>query len=88
MQSHIIYTGNEPGVTRHILFKIRVHTSPNIFVLDTPGVLSPYTTDAHVALKLAACQTVADASISPEYVADYLLWRFVRLFGTRTRLRA
>ena len=69
---------NEPGVTRHLMHKIRVHSQPNVFVYDTPGVLSPFASDAHTAMKLAACQTVSNSVIEVQTVADYLLWRWVR----------
>lgn len=82
VSNHILYytaaklrAGALPGVTRTVSTRIRVHTAPDVFVVDTPGVVQPHVADTQTALKLALCATLADTVIERYLVADYLLWR-------------
>ena len=47
--------GNKPGVTRSVLEKIRVHNSPLVYLIDTPGVMMPNIRDKEMGLKLGLC---------------------------------
>ncbi|XP_015932541.1 DAR GTPase 2, mitochondrial isoform X2 [Arachis duranensis] len=62
----------EPGETKDIRsFKIGSH--PNIFVLDTPSVLSPDVPDVEVLSKLILTGTIGDCLVSRKEIAEYFL---------------
>lgn len=61
-----------PGETKEISsFKIASH--PNIFVLDTPGVLPPDIIDDKVCSKLALTGAIADCLVGELELAEYFL---------------
>ncbi|KAL8119411.1 hypothetical protein AgCh_016798 [Apium graveolens] len=61
-----------PGETKEISsFKIASH--PNIFVLDTPGVLPPDIIDDEVCSKLALTGAIADSLVGELKLAQYFL---------------
>uniref|UniRef100_A0A7I4Z1W4 G domain-containing protein n=1 Tax=Haemonchus contortus TaxID=6289 RepID=A0A7I4Z1W4_HAECO len=66
--------GARPGVTVRVQNRVRVLDKPPIYVLDTPGVLSPSTRNVHEAMKLALCNLILESATNPRYVADYLLY--------------
>nr|XP_003225458.1 PREDICTED: mitochondrial ribosome-associated GTPase 1 [Anolis carolinensis] len=66
--------GGAPGVTRAVLTKIQVCERPLIFLLDTPGVLSPQIECIETGLKLALCGAIKDHLVGEEIIADYLLY--------------
>ncbi|XP_069871509.1 mitochondrial ribosome-associated GTPase 1-like [Dipodomys merriami] len=66
--------GGEPGITRAVTSRIQVCERPLMFLLDTPGVLSPRIESVEVGLKLALCGTVLDHLVGEETMADYLLF--------------
>lgn len=43
------------GVTKSVHMKVKICEKPNIFLFDTPGILTPRVSDPTSALKLAAC---------------------------------
>lgn len=66
--------GAAPGITRSVGEKIKISDDPLIYVLDTPGILTPKVTTVDVGMKLALCATIPDKEVGPELVADYLLF--------------
>ncbi|XP_060096754.1 mitochondrial ribosome-associated GTPase 1 isoform X1 [Heteronotia binoei] len=66
--------GAEPGVTRAVLTRIQVCDRPLMFLLDTPGVLSPRIESVEIGLKLALCGAIRDHLVGEEVIADYLLY--------------
>ncbi|XP_059610524.1 mitochondrial GTPase 1 [Phlebotomus argentipes] len=67
--------GAVPGITRSVMNRIRISANPPIFVLDTPGILTPKVSDNETGLKLALCACLQDHLVGPLVVADYLLFR-------------
>uniref|UniRef100_A0A2D4MWA1 G domain-containing protein n=2 Tax=Micrurus spixii TaxID=129469 RepID=A0A2D4MWA1_9SAUR len=45
-----------------------------MYLLDTPGVLSPQIKSVETGLKLALCGTILDHLVGVEVIADYLLY--------------
>ncbi|KAM4030949.1 mitochondrial ribosome-associated GTPase 1 isoform 3-T3 [Anomaloglossus baeobatrachus] len=66
--------GGEPGITRSMLCKIQVSENPLIYLLDTPGVLSPRIESLETGMKLALCGTILDHLVGEDIMADYLLY--------------
>ncbi|XP_026576258.1 mitochondrial ribosome-associated GTPase 1 [Pseudonaja textilis] len=66
--------GAAPGVTRAVLTKIQVSEKPLVYLLDTPGVLSPQIKSVETGLKLALCGAILDHLVGVEVIADYLLY--------------
>uniref|UniRef100_A0A8C5SXH9 Mitochondrial ribosome-associated GTPase 1 n=1 Tax=Laticauda laticaudata TaxID=8630 RepID=A0A8C5SXH9_LATLA len=66
--------GAAPGVTRAVLTKIQVSEKPLMYLLDTPGVLSPQIKSVETGLKLALCGAILDHLVGVEVIADYLLY--------------
>lgn len=81
--------GGEPGITRSVLYKIQVSENPLIYLLDTPGVLSPRIESVETGMKLALCGTILDHLVGEDIIADYLLYtlnqhqqhRYVEQYG-------
>ncbi|XP_048361085.1 mitochondrial ribosome-associated GTPase 1 isoform X1 [Sphaerodactylus townsendi] len=70
--------GAEPGITRAVLTKIQVCDRPLMFLLDTPGVLSPRIESVEIGLKLALCGAIRDHLVGEDVIADYLLYTLNR----------
>ncbi|PIO68643.1 hypothetical protein TELCIR_09557 [Teladorsagia circumcincta] len=70
--------GARPGVTVRVQNRVRVLDKPPVYVLDTPGVLSPSTRNV---MKLALCDLILESATNPHYVADYLLYWLNRICG-------
>jgi hypothetical protein len=47
--------GAVPGVTRSVQNRIKVSDNPLIYLLDTPGILTPNVPDVETGLRLALC---------------------------------
>lgn len=62
------------GITRSVATRIKISEDPLIYMLDTPGILTPRITNVHVGMKLALCATIPDEQVGIELVADYLLF--------------
>lgn len=70
------HVGAVAGITRAVQSQIKVSHDPLIYVLDTPGVLSPRINNVETGLKLALCATTQDHLVGEEVIADYLLYWF------------
>lgn len=66
--------GAKAGVTMSVLERIKISEDPSMYLLDTPGILSPATNDPHVALQLALCGCMQDHVVGNVLMADYLLF--------------
>ncbi|XP_063819484.1 mitochondrial ribosome-associated GTPase 1 isoform X2 [Pseudophryne corroboree] len=66
--------GGEPGITRSVLCRIQMSENPLIYLLDTPGVLSPRIESVETGMKLALCGTILDHLVGEDLIADYLLY--------------
>ncbi|KAK5648533.1 hypothetical protein RI129_003425 [Pyrocoelia pectoralis] len=52
--------GAVPGITRSVMNKIKISDKPLVYMLDTPGILTPNITNTETGLKLALCATIQD----------------------------
>ncbi|KAL4112255.1 hypothetical protein QTP88_016076 [Uroleucon formosanum] len=68
--------GAVAGITRAVQNQIKVSHDPLVYVLDTPGVVSPTIKNVETGLKLALCATLQDHLVGEEIIADYLLYWF------------
>ncbi|KAM3837056.1 mitochondrial ribosome-associated GTPase 1 isoform 4-T6 [Vipera latastei] len=66
--------GGAPGITKAVLTRIQVSEKPLVYLLDTPGVLSPQIESVETGLKLALCGAILDHLVGVETIADYLLY--------------
>lgn len=66
--------GAVAGITRAVLTKIRINEHPPVFLLDTPGVLTPNVSNVESGLKLALVSCLQDHLVGNEVIADYLLY--------------
>lgn len=66
--------GAEPGITKSVLYKIKICEKPLFYLFDTPGILTPTIPDIEIGLKLAACATIQDHLIGERIIADYILY--------------
>ncbi|KAG7169987.1 mitochondrial ribosome-associated GTPase 1-like [Homarus americanus] len=74
-KSKATQVGGLPGITRSVLERIKVCHHPKVYLLDTPGVLSPRIPDVETGLKLALVATIKDHLVGEDIMADYLLYR-------------
>lgn len=74
--NHAVQEGARPGVTVRVQNRVRVLDRPPIYVLDTPGILNPYTRSVEENMKLGLCENVLETTLNMEHVADYLLYWF------------
>ncbi|KAK3755608.1 hypothetical protein QZH41_017607 [Actinostola sp. cb2023] len=88
--------GKAPGITTALQERILVADEPKMYILDTPGVVSPYIPTAEVGMKLAAigkntikCCCFKDHFVGEDLIADFILFNlnkngkfeYVRKFG-------
>lgn len=66
--------GKLPGVTKSVMNRIKVSSSPPVYVLDTPGVMTPYLRDVEVGMKMALVGALQDHMVGLELLSDYLLF--------------
>ncbi|CAD6217249.1 GSCOCG00004747001-RA-CDS [Cotesia congregata] len=66
--------GAVPGITRSVLTRIKISEKPPVFVLDTPGILTPYVRDVLSGLKLSLVGCLQDHLVGQEIIADFLLF--------------
>uniref|UniRef100_A0A336KH73 Mitochondrial GTPase 1 n=1 Tax=Culicoides sonorensis TaxID=179676 RepID=A0A336KH73_CULSO len=71
--------GAVAGITRSVLNKIKISETPKVYLLDTPGILTPSITDTEQGLKLALCGCTLDHLVGDELIADYLLYRLNKM---------
>ncbi|KAK4488587.1 hypothetical protein RD792_004353 [Penstemon davidsonii] len=62
----------QPGETKSIS-SLKIASHPNIYVLDTPGVLPPELTDDNICSKLALTGAIKDSLVGETELAKYLL---------------
>jgi ribosome biogenesis GTPase A len=66
-------TGKTAATTRNMdCFKINL--DPIIFIIDTPGVMSPEIKSNEQGIKLSVCGNIKDKIAGKEMICDYLLW--------------
>jgi len=68
--------GATPGVTRSVMNKVRVNFDPDIYVVDTPGILSPKIGSDESGMRLALCDCLPSKLIGPDLIVDYMLYWF------------
>lgn len=68
--------GAKAGITRSVLSKIKVDNNPPVFIVDTPGILTPKVTDVEKGMRLALCSCVPDHLVGEENIVDYMLFWF------------
>ncbi|XP_016769957.1 mitochondrial GTPase 1 [Apis mellifera] len=73
-KSSAVQVGGIAGVTRSVSTRVKISENPNIYVLDTPGILIPKINDINTGLKLALASCMQDHLIGPELLADFLLF--------------
>ncbi|XP_026673836.1 mitochondrial GTPase 1 [Ceratina calcarata] len=73
-KSSAVAVGAVAGITRSVSTRVKVSEIPDIYVLDTPGILAPRINDMHTGLKLALVGCMQDHLVGPEILADYLLF--------------
>ena len=66
-------TGVVPCVTKS-LSGFRIITDPPIFLVDSPGIITPKIKTAEEGLKLCACHSIRDGIEDAELVCDYVLF--------------
>ncbi|XP_037026318.1 mitochondrial GTPase 1 [Bradysia coprophila] len=66
--------GAVAGITRSVLNKIKMSEDPLMYLLDTPGILTPNVKDVETGMKLALCSCLQDHLVGPQLIADYMLY--------------
>uniref|UniRef100_A0A1I7T7C5 Mitochondrial GTPase 1 n=1 Tax=Caenorhabditis tropicalis TaxID=1561998 RepID=A0A1I7T7C5_9PELO len=69
-----VEAGARPGVTVRVQNRVRIMDKPPIYIIDTPGVLSPKHQNIEDAMKLALCDLVLESHVNLYYLADFLLY--------------
>ncbi|XP_051166938.1 mitochondrial GTPase 1 [Leptopilina boulardi] len=64
--------GAVAGITRSIMTRIKI--TDDVYLIDTPGILSPEIRDIEGGLKLSLAGCILDHLVGPEKMADYLLY--------------
>eukprot|EP00946_MAST-07B_sp_MAST-7B-sp1_P004239 g4239.t1 len=72
-RSRVAKTGDQPGVTKSVS-SIQVSSEPNVFVLDTPGIMVPRVDNIETGLKLALTGALPERVVSLDAVVDYLYY--------------
>lgn len=63
------------GVTKSISSFLKIsNQNPKVYILDSPGIMSPDLENRSVAMKLAITGAIKDAVIGEVEIADYLLF--------------
>ncbi|KAJ9581634.1 hypothetical protein L9F63_023188, partial [Diploptera punctata] len=62
------------GITRSVQNRIKVSESPLVYLMDTPGILTPNIPDNDTGLRLALCSCQQDHLVGIDIIADYLLF--------------
>ncbi|XP_052619641.1 DAR GTPase 2, mitochondrial [Lactuca sativa] len=61
-----------PGETKNIT-SFKIASNPNIYILDTPGILPPEILDAEISSKLALTGALIDSVVDQSMLAHYFL---------------
>lgn len=81
----VAFTGDKPGITRHVSEQIKVSWDPEIYVIDSPGVLVPQVYDWEQMIKLCLIGAVPRNLVDPVVLADYLLFKINLWYPTGGR---
>ncbi len=73
----IVEVGNKPGVTKALGW---IKVSPNLQVLDTPGVLWPKLVDQEQALVLAAFSSIKEEIVDDEQLSNFIINKMEQLY--------
>lgn len=68
------HVGAVAGITRSVLNRIKIREEPPIYLIDTPGILTPNVVDVDSALRLSVCASLQDHIVGEVIIADYLLY--------------
>lgn len=66
--------GAMPGVTRSVMNKVRVNYDPDMFVVDTPGILNAHIPNTEMGMRLALCDCIPNHLVGKDVIVDYLLF--------------
>ena len=69
-----VSVGDKAGVTRSVSNRIKVDNNPPVYIVDTPGILTPRVLDIENGMRLALCSCVPDHLVGEENLVDYLLY--------------
>ena len=64
--------GAVAGITRAVMTRVKI--AEDVYLIDTPGILSPEVRDIHSGMKLALVGCLLDHLVGPEKMIDYLLF--------------
>lgn len=67
-------TGAIAGITRSVNSGILVHFDPEIYLVDTPGILTPNIPNIETGMKLSLCGCLPDHLVGEHYIVDYMLF--------------
>lgn len=67
-------TGALPGITRRVVGTVKIVEEPPVYIIDSPGVMVPYVSDAETLLKLAMTAGTKQHGVDMHIVIDYLLY--------------
>lgn len=65
--------GAVAGITRSVS-RLRVGFNPDIYIYDTPGILTPSVSDIESGMRLALCSCFSDHNLGEDYIVDYMLF--------------
>ncbi|WVN90964.1 uncharacterized protein L203_106209 [Cryptococcus depauperatus CBS 7841] len=75
-------TGAMAGVTKKLTGTVKIHEDPDVYVYDTPGIMTPYLgagqDGQEKGLKLALTVGIKEGLFDLEEMTDYLLWKMNR----------
>ncbi|XP_052812317.1 mitochondrial ribosome-associated GTPase 1-like isoform X2 [Mya arenaria] len=66
--------GASPGVTRSVMNKVRVNFDPDMYVVDTPGILSPKIGSVDTGMRLCLCDSIPNRLMGEDHIVDYMLY--------------
>jgi mitochondrial GTPase 1 len=72
-----VKVGNLPGVTRALSELVCISRSPLIYLIDTPGILTPNISNVQEGLKMALCGGLYDKTVGNHILADFLLFNLL-----------
>ncbi|XP_013065975.2 mitochondrial ribosome-associated GTPase 1-like [Biomphalaria glabrata] len=73
-KGHATSVGAIAGITRSVLSKIKVSSNPNIYIIDTPGIMPPKFDNIETGMKVAACSCLPDHLVGEINIADFILF--------------
>jgi len=73
-QKKAAIVGAMPGVTKAVMNKVRVNFNPDMYVIDTPGILSPKVASIETGMRLCLCDCIPNRLVGEDDVVDYMLY--------------